>query len=197
MGVIGLGAGVTVSYCRPGDFFRVYEINPLALGIASTWFTFLKDCAGDHKVLLGDARLTLERQPSQQYDVITVDAFTSDSIPVHLLTREAFVVYFRHLKPGGILAVHISNRYLDLEPVVARNASDLGKTAVDVDWDEEEEDYMATNDWVLVSGDPAVFKDPLFNSSSIKPAKTRPGLRPWTDDYSNLFQILKIKFSKE
>ena len=197
VGVIGLGAGVTVSYCRPGDFFRIYEINPLALAIASTWFTFLKDCAGDHKVLLGDARLMLESQPSQQYDVMTVDAFTSDSIPVHLLTREAFVVYFRHLKPSGILAVHISNRYLDLEPVVARNASDLGKTAMDVDWDEEETDYMATNDWVLVSGDPTVFKDPLFKSSSIKPAKMRPGLRPWTDDYSNLFQILKLKFTKE
>ena len=148
-------------------------------------------------MLLGDARLTLERQPSQQFDVLAVDAFTSDAIPVHLLTREAFLLYFRHLNRGGILAVHVSNRYLALEPVVARNASDLGKIAMDVNWDEEEEDYMATNDWVLVSGDPAVFNDPLFNSPSIKPAKARPGLRPWTDDYSNLLQILKIKFSKE
>jgi peptidoglycan/LPS O-acetylase OafA/YrhL len=197
VGVIGLGAGVTVSYCRPGDFYRVYEINPLALGIASSWFTFLKDCAGDHKVLLGDARLTLESQPSQHFDVLSIDAFTSDAIPVHLLTREAFVVYFRHLKPGGILAVHVSNRYLDLIPVVARNASDLGKVAMNVDWDEEEEDYMASNDWVLVSGDPSVFQDKLFKSSSITPAKVRADLRPWTDDYSNLFQIVKLKFTKE
>ena len=196
VGVIGLGAGVTVSYCRPGDYFQVYEINPLALGVASTWFTFLKDCPND-RVLLGDARLTLESQPSQQFDVLTVDAFTSDSIPVHLLTREAFVVYFRQLQPSGILAVHISNRYLNLEPVVARNAADLGKTAMEVDWDEEETDYMATNDWILVSGDPTVFKDPLFNSTAIKPAKVRRDLRPWTDDYSNLFEILKIKFTRE
>ena len=197
VGVIGLGAGVTVSYCRPGDFYRVYEINPLALGIATSWFTFLKDCAGDHQVLLGDARLTLESQPSQQYDVLSIDAFTSDAIPVHLLTREAFAVYFRHLKPSGILAVHVSNRYLDLVPVVARNASDLGKKAIDVDWEDEEEDYLSTNDWVLVSGDPAVFKDGLFKSSSIKPAQVRRDLRPWTDDYSNLWQIVKLKLTKE
>jgi hypothetical protein len=197
VGVIGLGAGVTVSYCRPGDFFSVYEINPLALGIATSWFTFLKDCSGDHQVLLGDARLTLESQPSQQYDVLSIDAFTSDAIPVHLLTREAFALYFRHLKPSGILAVHVSNRYLDLVPVVARNASDLGKKAIDVDWEDEEQDYLSTNDWVLVSGDPTVFKDGLFNSSSIKPAQVRRDLRPWTDDYSNLFQIVKLKLTKE
>ncbi len=100
--------------------FRFYEINPLALSIASTWFTFLHDCKADHQVLLGDARLTLEAQPSQQFDLMAIDAFTSDAIPVHLLTREAFALYFRHLKPAGILAVHVSNRYLDLVPVVAR-----------------------------------------------------------------------------
>jgi hypothetical protein len=159
--VIGLGAGVTVSYCRPGDFFSVYEINPLALGIATSWFTFLKDCSGDHQVLLGDARLTLESQPNQQYDVLSIDAFTSDAIPVHLLTREAFALYFRHLKPSGILAVHVSNRYLDLVPVVARNASDLGKKAIDVDWEDEEEDYLSTNDWVLVSGSSAARPPPV------------------------------------
>ena len=125
--VIGLGAGVTASFCRAGDVFRFYEINPLALSIASTWFTFLRDCKADHQVLLGDARLTLEAQPSQQFDLMAIDAFTSDAIPVHLLTREAFALYFRHLKPSGILAVHVSNRYLDLVPVVSRNATRLGQ----------------------------------------------------------------------
>ncbi len=142
MGVIGLGAGVTAAYGRRGDFFRFYEINPLDLKIANTWFTFLKDCPADHQVLLGDARLTLERQPSQQFDVLAVDAFTSDAIPVHLLTREAFQLYFRHLNRTGILAVHVSNRYLDLEPVVARNAVDLGRIAIEVDDDGEDEDYL-------------------------------------------------------
>ena len=149
--VIGLGAGVTASFCRAGDLFRFYEINPLALSIASTWFTFLRDCKADHQVLLGDARLTLEAQPSQQFDLMAIDAFTSDAIPVHLLTREAFALYFRHLKPTGILAVHVSNRYLDLVPVVSRNARDLGKAAIDVDDEDEDEDYFSNSDWVLVS----------------------------------------------
>jgi hypothetical protein len=191
--VIGLGAGVTASFCRSGDVFRFYEINPLALSIASTWFTFLRDCKADHQVLLGDARLTLEAQPSQQFDLMAIDAFSSDAIPVHLLTREAFALYFRQLKPKGILAVHVSNRYLDLVPVVSRNARDFGKAAVDVDDEDEEEDYFSNSDWVLVSADGAAFRDAAFKSSSVQPARIRPNLRPWTDDYSNLFQILKIR----
>jgi spermidine synthase len=190
--VIGLGAGVTASFCRAGDFFRFYEINPLALSIASTWFTFLRDCKADHQVLLGDARLTLEAQPSQQFDLMAIDAFSSDAIPVHLLTREAFALYFRHLKPTGILAVHVSNRYLDLDPVVSRNARDFGKTAIDVNDQDEDEDYFSNSDWVLVSNDAAIFRDRAFKSSSVQPAEYRPNLRPWTDDYSNLFQILKL-----
>jgi hypothetical protein len=191
VGMIGLGAGVTAAWGRPGDFFRFYDINPLDLNIASTWFTFLKDCKADHQVLLGDARLTLERQPSQQFDVLGVDAFSSDAIPVHLLTREAFLLYFRHLNRGGILAVHVSNRYLALEPVVARNAIDLAKVAMEVDDDGEDEDYLSKSDWVLVASDRTPFTDSLFQASGIIPAKPRPGLRPWTDDYSNLLQILK------
>jgi hypothetical protein len=191
--VIGLGAGVTASFCRAGDIFRFYEINPLALSIASTWFTFLRDCKADHQVLLGDARLTLEAQSSQQFDLMAIDAFSSDAIPVHLLTREAFALYFRHLKPAGILAVHVSNRYLDLVPVVSRNARDFGKTPVDVSDQDEEEDYFSNSDWVLVSSDAAIFRDRAFKSSSVQPAEYRPNLRPWTDDYSNLFQILKLR----
>jgi hypothetical protein len=192
--VIGLGAGVTASFCRAGDVFRFYEINPLALSIASTWFSFLRDCKADHQVLMGDARLTLEAQPSQQYDLMAIDAFTSDAIPVHLLTREAFALYFRQLKPTGILAVHVSNRYLDLVPVVARNARDFGKAAVDVDDEDEEANYFSNSDWVLVSADAAIFRDAAFKSSSVEPAQVRANLRPWTDDYSNLFQILKVDF---
>ena len=191
VGVIGLGAGVTAAYGRRGDFFRFYEINPLDLSIATTWFTFLKDSKADHQVLLGDARLTLEREPSQQFDVLAVDAFSSDAIPVHLLTREAFLQYFRHLNRGGILAVHVSNRYLALEPVVARNALDLGKVAIEVNDDGEDEDYLSESDWVLVSSDHTPFTNSLLRGPGIKPAKPRPGFRAWTDDYSNLIQILK------
>jgi hypothetical protein len=191
VGSIGLGAGVTASYCRPGDFFRIYEINPLDFQIATSWFTFFNDCQGDHQVLMGDARLTMERQPPQNYDVISVDAFTSDAIPVHLLTRECFEVYFRQLKPGGILAVHVSNRFLNLVPVVAGNARNFAKTALLVDDDGEDEDYLSSSDWVLVSGDAAVFTQSFFKAHGIETAQLRPSLRPWTDDYSNLFQILK------
>jgi hypothetical protein len=191
VGMIGLGAGVTAAWGRPGDFFRFYEINPLDLDIASTWFTFLKDCKADHQILLGDARLTLERQPSQQFDVLGVDAFSSDAIPVHLLTREAFELYFRHLNRGGILAVHVSNRYLALEPVVERNAADLAKVAMEVNDDGEDADYLSKSDWILVASNRAPFTDGLFHASGIKPAAPRPDLRPWTDDYSNLLQILK------
>ena len=191
VGVIGLGSGVTAAYGRQGDVFRFYEINPLDFNIASTWFSFLKDCKADQQVLLGDARLTLERQPNQQFDVLAVDAFSSDAIPVHLLTREAFVLYFRHLKRGGILAVHVSNRYLALAPVAARNAADLGKAAIDVSDDGEDEDYLTQSEWVLVAEDRALFNDTLFQATDITPAKAWPGLRAWTDDYSNLIQILK------
>ena len=191
VGVVGLGAGVTAAYCRPGDMFRFYEINPLGLSIATTWFTFFNDCPGDHRVYLGDARLSLEQQASQQYDVLAIDAFTSDAIPVHLLTREAFVVYFRHLKPTGILAVHVSNRFLNLVPVVARNANDLGKIAMDIDDDGESESYYSGSDWVLVSADREVYKDAVLKVATL--AKARPGLRPWTDDYSNIIQILRSR----
>ena len=191
VGMIGLGAGVTAAYGRKGDVFNFYEINPLDYKIATTWFTFLSDCPAQHEVFLGDARLTLERQPSQQYDVLGVDAFSSDAIPVHLLTREAFELYFQHLKSTGILAVHVSNRYLDLAPIVARDARDLSKTALLVADDGDDEDYLSKSDWVLVASDPRVFFDPLFHAAGIEAAKLRPGLRPWTDDYSNLVQILK------
>jgi hypothetical protein len=177
VGVIGLGTGVTAAYGRRGDFFRFYEINPLDLDIADTWFTFLKDCPADHQVLLGDARLTLERQPSQQFDVLAVDAFTSDAIPIHLLTREAFILYFRHLNRGGILAVHISNRYLDLEPVVVALAASFQKQVVPVHSPAEPDRQILAADWELVYG------------RTNEPKTPRPRL--WSDDYSNLFQVLK------
>jgi hypothetical protein len=110
---------------------------------------------------------------------------------VHLLTRECFATYFRQLKPGGILAVHVSNRFLNLVPVVARNAQDYGKAAVLVDDDGQDEDYYSSSDWVLVSADASVFSQSFFKDYGVEPAKVRPNLRPWTDDYSNLFQILK------
>ena len=189
IGVIGLGTGTVAAYGTPGDTSRYYEINPLVAQIARTEFTFLKDCKGKAEVVLGDARLSLEREQPENFDVLAVDAFSGDAIPVHLLTKEAFALYFRHLKENGILAVHVSNRYLDLSPVVRKLSEEAGKEAIEVYSDGDEEQSLSTSLWVLVA------KKSRFKGTKIE-AKGRPpgekkGLRLWTDDYSNLFQILK------
>jgi hypothetical protein len=189
VGVIGLGTGTLAAYGRQGDYFRFYEINPLVLQIARTQFTFLNDCRAKLDVAMGDARLSLEREPDEHFDVLAVDAFSSDSIPVHLLTREAMRIYFRHLNPNGVLAVHISNRYLDLQPVVRGQAREFGKLArvVDTDDDDSQDVFGAT--WVLLT-DPSVGFGPEETQNSSEIASKR-SVQLWTDDYSNLFRILK------
>jgi SAM-dependent methyltransferase len=192
VGVIGLGAGTLTAYARPIDRYRIYDINPLVLKIANTQFTFLKDCmAPEHPVEMGDARLTLENEPVQKFDVLAVDAFSGDAIPVHLLTREAYRLYWKHLKPDGVLAVHVSNRYLTLAPVVALAAKEFGKTAkiVNFETDERNETEETDSDWVLVTSRAGFFDNPdLKVGKNIAPI---PGLRMWTDDYSNLYRILR------
>ena len=192
VGIIGLGAGVLSTYGRKGDCFRIYEINPLVEHIAQTQFTFYGHSEADKQILMGDARLILERQEPQSYDLIAVDAFSSDAIPVHLLTREAAELYFRHLKPNGILALHISNRYLDLEPVCLGDAQALGKQARVIDDTGYEESYLSASTWILVTSDLAWFDAPSFKDARMRPAKMPGTFRPWTDDYSNLFQILVL-----
>jgi SAM-dependent methyltransferase len=190
VGVIGLGTGTVAAYGRPGDFCQYYEINPLVERLARTQFSFLRDSRAQVVVTMGDARLTLESQPPQNYDVLAVDAFSSDAIPVHLLTREAFQLYFRHLKPGGVLAVHVSNRFLDLQPVVAQLAEALGKEARVVDTEDDDANDLVATEWMLVTARRSFFSTPLLKHV-VKPVPPRPNLRLWTDDYSNLFQILK------
>jgi spermidine synthase len=190
-GVVGLGAGVLSTYGRKGDYFRIFEINPLVERIAQTEFSFFPHSEADKKILLGDARLTLERMEPQNFDVLAVDAFSSDAIPIHLLTREALALYFRHLKPDGILALHVSNRYLDLIPVCARGAEEFSKQAVVVS-DEPEADYLSSSTWVLLSANGDWFKSEPFKDADITSAKAQPSFRMWTDDYSNIFQILRL-----
>ncbi len=189
-GFIGLGAGTLATYGRAGDAYRFYEINPLVLKLARSEFSFLRDSPAAVTCVLGDARLSLMREAPQQFDLLAVDAFTGDAIPVHLLTREAFELYFRHLKPEGLLAVHISNRYLDLEPVVEQAAAALGKATLKVENDDDEENDICGATWVLVSGRPELFQAPVFKGAG-EALKPRPGFRSWTDDYSNLFRVLK------
>jgi SAM-dependent methyltransferase/MFS family permease len=193
VGVIGLGAGTIAAYGRKGDVYRFYDIDAGVIRIANREFTYLADSKAKVEVALGDARLTLEREAPQGFDVLAVDAFSSDAIPVHLITREALGVYLKHLKPGGIVAFHVSNRFLDLIPVVARLAHEYGVHAVLVrdDPDEDEDPRRSRSDWVLVSRDPASLKRAAIVERGAVDAEDRPGWRTWTDDYSNLIQILK------
>jgi spermidine synthase len=193
VGVVGLGTGTLAAYGRPGDVFRFYDIDPGVVRIARSEFTYLADSPAAIEISLGDARLALEREPPQQFDVLAVDAFSSDAIPVHLITREALGVYLRHVRPDGIVAFHVSNRFLDLVPVVARLAKEHGVHAQIVrdDPDDEDETGRSKSDWVLLAREEAALKRPRIVEAGAEPAEDEPELRTWTDDYSNLIQILK------
>ncbi|HSW50345.1 MAG TPA: fused MFS/spermidine synthase, partial [Bryobacteraceae bacterium] len=190
VGLVGLGCGTLAVYGRPGDYFRFYELNPLVTEIARTEFSYLKDCPAKVEIVEGDARLLLEREPPQGFDVLVLDAFSGDSVPVHLLSREAFELYFRHLKPNGVLAVHVSNRFVDLTSVVARGALSLGRSYLAVLSLGVPEEQTLTASWVLVSANREFLSSPVLEADGrhIEPS---PRIRVWTDDYSNLFQALR------
>ncbi|MDQ0572742.1 SAM-dependent methyltransferase [Variovorax paradoxus] len=190
VGLIGLGAGTLASYGRSGDIYRIYEINPQVFELADSEFTFLRDSPARIERVLGDARLALEREPPQGFDLLAVDAFSGDAVPVHLLTAEAMDVYLRHMKPGGVVAFHVTNRYLELAPVVARIAEAKGLHAVLVSDDAKDSKWLDPTDWVLVARDPAVLaREPLRAAAS--PIALPANTRPWTDDFNNLLGVLK------
>ncbi len=193
VGVIGLGTGTLAVYGRPQDEYVFYDINPLVEKIARSHFSYLEDCRARVKVELGDARLSLERQPPQNFDVLAVDAFSSDSIPIHLLTAEAFRVYFGHLKPDGILAVHISNRFLNLEPVVRSNAEALGLQSLYIHNDKNMDKAINGATWALVGVQDEAVINSLRQEGYPELDKPKAGFRPWTDDYSHLFQQLNLE----
>lgn len=197
-GVIGLGAGVLASYARAGDALTVYEINPEVVRIAEEYFTFLsnaRSAGASLEVLLGDGRLTLERQRPQNYDLLVVDAFSSDAIPTHLLTNEAIEIYFRHLQPEGVLAVQISNRYLDLTPVCLRAAEHVNRSATVV---RSAGDGMANASvWVLITSNEALLRKPQFQDAHLRPALAEPDFEGWTDQYSSVWPVLDFGLSFE
>lgn len=198
IGSVGLGAGTLAAYGRPGDLFRVYELNPAVLDIAENQFTYLKDSQAQVEPVLGDGRLSLELEiahgafdrPEQRFDVLSLDAFSGDAIPVHLLTREAFATYARVTKPDGVIAFHLSNRYLDLPPVVGQIVRDAGFQAVLVADRPRASDLTAASDWVLVTRSATFLRQPEIAAYST-PIVPRSGLPVWTDQFTNLFQILK------
>jgi len=194
IGVVGLGAGSLLCYARPGQEWTFFEIDPLVERIArnASYFTFLRDCPVRPRVVLGDARLTLAREPAGSYALLVLDAFSSDAIPVHLLTREALALYQRLLAPGGVLLVHISNQHLSLEPVVAALAADAGLIALVREHKpgplREAKDLDYSCDWaVLVRNEDA---SNLANWDW-RFLTNRPAQGPWTDDYSNVFGAIR------
>lgn len=190
VGIVGLGVGTIAAYAQPGDTFRFYEINPQVIDAAQSLFFYLREAPARLEIVPGDARLSIEREAGPPFDVLALDAFSGDAIPVHLLTEEAFAIYRKHLSANGVLAFHVSNDYLDLAPVVAALANPAGYQAVLVHSHENDDALVLPADWVLVTDNPAVLGNSAIRIHS-EPIAPRPGLRPWTDDYSSLLPILK------
>ncbi len=201
VGLVGLGAGTIAAYARKGDCYRFYEINPAVRRLADDdgddqYFTYLSDArqrGAEVEVEMGDARLSLEREPpSRQFDVLVLDAFSGDAIPAHLLTREAFAIYRQHLAPGGVIAAHITNSYLYLAPVVRGIAKDTGLDTTRVYMPFDEENNLYRNDWMLLTKDAGLLKaiPPVPPPGKIKDGFDVP---LWTDHYNNLFSILKSR----
>ena len=190
VGIIGLGVGTLATYGRAGDQLRLYEINPLVVDIARSRFTYLSQAAANVNLVLGDARLNLQKETPQGFDILIVDAFSGDAIPVHLLTEEAVSLYLKHMKPDGILAIHVTNSYLDLAQIVKSAANNLHYHAVLIHSEGNEKSRAATSDWVLVSADPQFFGKPDVKEA-LTEIKVRPGLQAWRDDYSSLLQVIK------
>jgi hypothetical protein len=194
--VVGLGTGTAACYAVPGDQWTFYEIDPAVERIARNprYFTFLQDCAPDARVVLGDARLSLGDAPDRHYDLIVLDAFSSDAIPVHLMTREALALYLSKLREGGAIAFHISNRYLDLEPVLAALARDAGVVGMKGRTAplsaEQRASLITFSRWVVVGRQA---EDLLgMGRGSLWPViEEQPGVGLWTDDFSNLLSIFR------
>jgi SAM-dependent methyltransferase len=189
VGVIGLGTGTLAAYGTPGDLYRFYDINPAVVQIAKRDFSYLADSEARIETPLGDARLTLEREPAADLDLLAIDAFSSDAIPVHLITAEALALYVRHVKPDGVIAFHVTNRFLDLVPVVGALAESQGLEAVWIH-DEGADTLGNRSDWVLVSRNRALLAKPRI-ADAATPIQLHPEWRLWTDDFNNLFQVFR------
>lgn len=190
VGVVGLGAGTLAVYGRKGDLYRFYEINPQVIDVAMKEFTYLRDTPAKTENLLGDARLTMEREPAQHYDVLAIDAFSSDSIPTHLMTHQAMGIYLKNMKADGVIAFHVTNRFLHLAPVVKRIADENGLHTMLVSDNPDDASDFAKTDWVLVSRSAQALADKRITGASETIGEI-PGLKLWTDNFNNLFKILK------
>lgn len=197
VGMLGVGAGTLATYGQPGDVYRLYEINPAVIDLAEgdgAYFSFLNDSEAEITVVAGDARISLQREldqgQAQNFDVLVLDTFSSDSIPVHLVTREAFAVYLSHLAPDGMIAAHITNLHLDLQPVFWQLAQYYDLSMVRIDYSGDSRGGYASH-WILLSRDPARLNVAAIQERAVDLSSYTTDLKLWTDDYSNLFGILK------
>ena len=194
LGFVGLGVGTLSAYGHAGDTMRFYELDPDVLVLAKSQFSYLNSSPATIEYVIGDARLSLERELAstgpQSYDLLAIDAFSSDSIPVHLITQQAIDLYFHHLKSDGILAVHISNRFLDLKPVLANIAQANGLTARLVTDSPPDESTASVTDWVLLARSPKVFEGKHL-AQVVEPIEPNPRFSLWTDQFNNLIDVLK------
>jgi hypothetical protein len=196
IGVVGLGAGTLAAYGRAGDTVRFYELDPDVVKISHDQFSYLNSSPAKLEFAVGDARLSMEREleakQPQRYDVLAIDAFSSDSIPVHLITREAIEIYRRELAPGGVVAVHISNRFLDLKPVLANIAAATGMSARLVNDVPADETGASSTDWVLLAENDEPFSHPTL-ADRVEPMEPNPAFSVWTDQFNNLLDVLKSR----
>jgi len=198
VGIVGLGSGTLSCYKQPGQAWRIFEIDPAMVEIARTRFSFLSRCAPDAEIILGDARLRIAEQPANSMDILAVDAFSSDAVPMHLLTREALAVYGRAVQPNGIVLFHVSNRYLDLKPVIADLAESGGWTAALLDYapnDQERVMNATISVWIALSRNPQTIERLVQLSGDDTQwfrLQRRPGFSGWSDDYASIIPILKM-----
>lgn len=191
VGVVGLGAGTLAAYASPGDYYRFYEINDDVIEMAEQHFTFLQDCQAEHDLVLGDARLSLEREPDQQFDLLVLDAFSGDAIPTHLLTREAFGIYQRHLAEGGVLAIHVSNKHLDLRPVVLGTCDEFELETLYITTRPDAATQQTGSQWIIASKNRQFLSDDTMQSAATQLGPHIVYAKPWTDNFSNLLEVLK------
>ena len=197
MAVLVLGIGTLAAYGNAGDDYLLYEINQIAIDLAEGeggYFSFLEDSQANIEVIAGDARISLENEynanGSHNFDVIVLDTFSSDSVPVHLVTKQAFDLYLANLKPDGVIAANISNQHIDLQPVFYQIAKEFGLTMIRIDnIPDEPDEYLSI--WMLMAKNPESLNIPELQARAITYETYSTNVALFTDDYSNLFQILR------
>jgi hypothetical protein len=191
IGAVGLGVGTIAAYGKEGDYFRFYEINPEVKRLAETQFTYLANCAAEVDVIIGDARLSMENEAGQEFDVLILDAFSSAAVPVHLLTKEAFEIYLTHIKPDGVIAVHTSNLHIDLDLVVWKAAEHFKLKSAWIESSESGKKGTLASDWILLTSNEEFLRQRAILRKASEPEGDFSRLDLWTDERVNLFQVLK------